>query len=228
MNTEPVITIDGPSGAGKGTVSTLLAKKLGWHFLDSGAIYRVLAVASIHHQIPAEDEVGLLPLASGLDVNFEASEQGVRVVLEGEDVSDTIRTEEVGAVASQVAALPSIREALLRRQRGFKQGPGLVADGRDMGTVVFPEAQVKVFLTASAEERADRRFKQLKGKGHDVSIRRLLADIKARDERDANRTVAPLVPAKDALVLDSTELNVEQVLEKIELFVEQKLTKESV
>jgi cytidylate kinase len=227
MYTEPVITIDGPSGAGKGTVSTLLAKKLGWHFLDSGAIYRVLAVASIHHQIPAEDETGLLPLASGLDVNFETTGNGVRVILEGEDVSDTIRTEEVAATASKIASLPSIREALLRRQRGFKQSPGLVADGRDMGTVVFPEAQVKIFLTASAEERADRRFNQLKDMGQDVNVLRLLQDIKARDERDANRTVAPLVPAKDALVLDSTDLNVEQVLEKIEIFIEEKLTKTS-
>ncbi|WP_158968727.1 (d)CMP kinase [Paraglaciecola sp. L3A3] len=225
MYTEPVITIDGPSGAGKGTASTLLAKRLGWHFLDSGSIYRVLAIASIHHQIPVEDEGGLLPLAAGLDVHFETTENGVKVVLEGEDVSDIIRTEEVGSVASQIASLPRIREALLRRQRGFKQSPGLVADGRDMGTVVFPEAQAKIFLTASAEERADRRFKQLKDKGHDVSMRRLLADIKARDERDANRTVAPLIPAKDAFVLDSTSLNIEQVLEKIELFVEGKLTK---
>jgi cytidylate kinase len=223
MYSEPVITIDGPSGAGKGTASALIAKKLGWHFLDSGAIYRVLAVASIHHQIPSDDEVGLLPLATGLDVNFETTEKGVRIILEGEDVSDTIRTEEVGATASKIASLPSIREALLRRQRGFKQAPGLVADGRDMGTVVFPEAQVKIFLTASAEERADRRFKQLKDKGHDVSMPRLLADIKARDERDANRIVAPLVPAKDALVIDSTLLDIQQVLEKIELFVEEKL-----
>jgi cytidylate kinase len=227
MYTEPVITIDGPSGAGKGTVSTLLAKKLGWHFLDSGAIYRVLAVASIHHQIPAEDETGLLPLASGLDVNFETTGNGVRVILEGEDVSDTIRTEEVAVTASKIASLPSIREALLRRQRGFKESPGLVADGRDMGTVVFPEAQVKIFLTASAEERADRRFNQLKDMGQDVNMLRLLQSIKARDERDANRTVAPLVPAKDALVLDSTDLNVEQVLEKIEMFIEEKLTKTS-
>ncbi|WP_293747715.1 (d)CMP kinase [uncultured Paraglaciecola sp.] len=227
MYTEPVITIDGPSGAGKGTASTLLAKKLGWHFLDSGAIYRVLAVASIHHQIPADDEIGLLPLATGLDVNFETTGNGVRVILEGEDVSDTIRTEEVGATASKIASLPSIREALLRRQRGFKQAPGLVADGRDMGTVVFPEAQVKIFLTASAEERADRRFKQLKDTGHDVSILRLLDDIKARDERDANRTVAPLVPAKDALFLDSTKLDIGQVIEKIEIFIEEKLTKAS-
>jgi CMP/dCMP kinase len=224
MVSEPVITVDGPSGAGKGTISILLAKKLGWHFLDSGAIYRVLAIAAIHHQIPADDEAGLLPLASGLDVNFEATPTGVRIILEGEDVSEAIRTEEVGAVASQVASLPAVREALLRRQRAFKQSPGLVADGRDMGTVVFPQAQVKIFLTASAEERASRRFNQLKEAGHDVSILRLLADIKARDDRDATRKVAPLVPAEDALIIDSTNLNVEQVLEKIEEFVACKLT----
>lgn len=219
----PVITIDGPSGAGKGTISTMLAEKLGWHFLDSGAIYRVLAVAALHHQISAEDEAGLAPLASSLDVSFETQNGENRIILEGEDVTQSIRTEEVGAVASKVASLPSIREALLRRQRAFKESPGLVADGRDMGTVVFPEAEVKIFLTASAEERASRRYKQLKEKGHDVSIGRLLADIKARDERDMNRSVAPLRPADDALVLDSTELNIEQVLENVIEFVNKKI-----
>lgn len=219
----PVITIDGPSGAGKGTISTMLAEKLGWHFLDSGAIYRVLAVAALHHQISAEDEAGLAPLASSLDVSFETQNGENRIILEGEDVTQSIRTEEVGAVASKVASLPSIREALLRRQRAFKESPGLVADGRDMGTVVFPEAEVKIFLTASAEERASRRYKQLKEKGHDVSIGRLLADIKARDERDMNRSVAPLRPAEDALVLDSTELNIEQVLENVIEFVNKKI-----
>ncbi|WP_158770254.1 (d)CMP kinase [Paraglaciecola sp. L1A13] len=223
MQVFPVITVDGPSGAGKGTVSTLLANRLGWHFLDSGAIYRVLAIASIHHQIDPSDEAGLLPLASGLDVNFEPAEFGCKVILEGEDVSDDIRTEEVGAVASKVASLPTIREALLRRQRAFKASPGLVADGRDMGTIVFPEAEVKIFLTASAQERASRRFKQLKEAGHDVSISRLLADIEARDDRDSNRSVAPLVPAKDALIIDSTELNIEQVLEKINEFANLKI-----
>ncbi|MFT5676281.1 MAG: cytidylate kinase [Paraglaciecola sp.] len=223
MQANPVITVDGPSGAGKGTISSLLAKKLGWHFLDSGAIYRVLAIASVHHQIQAEDEVALLPLASGLDVNFETSDLGTKIILEGEDVTDTIRTESVGAIASKIASLPSIREALLRRQRAFSQSPGLVADGRDMGTVVFPNAQVKIFLTASAEERAQRRFDQLKGKGFDVSMSRLLTDIQARDQRDVNRTVAPLVSAKDALVIDSTCLDVYQVYEKIEEFIGEKL-----
>jgi cytidylate kinase len=223
MQANPVITVDDPSGAGKGTISSLLAKKLGWHFLDSGAIYRVLAIASVHHQIQAEDEVALLPLASGLDVNFETSDLGTKIILEGEDVTDTIRTESVGAIASKIASLPSIREALLRRQRAFSQSPGLVADGRDMGTVVFPNAQVKIFLTASAEERAQRRFDQLKGKGFDVSMSRLLTDIQARDQRDVNRTVAPLVSAKDALVIDSTCLDVYQVYEKIEEFIGEKL-----
>ncbi|AWL12039.1 UMP/CMP kinase [Saliniradius amylolyticus] len=226
MQAAPVITVDGPSGAGKGTLSTSLAKHLGWHFLDSGAIYRVLAVASIHHQIDPTDEQALSPLAAGLDVHFEASEEGTRIVLEGEDVTDSIRTEEVGAVASQVASLPQVREALLRRQRGFRDEPGLVADGRDMGTVVFPSAEVKVFLTASAEERAERRYNQLKEAGHDVSIDRLLADIKARDERDMNRSVAPLVPAEDALVLDSTELSIEQVFDAVLAHAENRLSKD--
>ncbi|MCC2615606.1 (d)CMP kinase [Aestuariibacter halophilus] len=223
MQNAPVVTIDGPSGAGKGTVSTLLARRLKWHFLDSGAIYRVLAIASLHHQIDPADEAGLVPLASSLDVSFETGDSGTRIILEGEDVTDAIRTEEIGSVASQVAALPCVREALLRRQRAFRDSPGLVADGRDMGTVVFPQAQAKIFLTASAEERASRRHKQLKEKGHDVSITRLLADIQARDERDANRKVAPLVPAEDAYVVDSTELTIDDVVEKISQFVALKL-----
>ncbi|GAB3016296.1 (d)CMP kinase [Bowmanella dokdonensis] len=223
MQTAPVITIDGPSGAGKGTISAMLADRLGWHFLDSGAIYRVLAVASLHHQIDAQDELGLVPLASGLDVSFETQSGSSRIILEGEDVTDSIRTEEVGAVASQVASLPRVREALLRRQRAFRDDPGLVADGRDMGTVVFPSAEAKIFLTASAEERATRRYKQLKDKGLDVSIERLLTDIQARDERDINRSVAPLMPAGDALVLDSTQMSISQVLDTVMKFVEDRL-----
>lgn len=230
MQQVPVVTVDGPSGAGKGTVSLALARKKGWHFLDSGAIYRVLALASMHHQIITDDEDALVPLASGLDVNFQYKENGrPRIVLEGEDVTDSIRDEKVGKAASMVASLPRVREALLRRQRGFRELPGLIADGRDMGTVVFPNADVKIFLTASPEERAKRRFEQLVAAGmlhdteRDVSMSRLLGDIKARDARDSNRAVAPLAPAEDAYVLDSTTLSVEQVLEKIELYIEERL-----
>ncbi|MBA6327435.1 (d)CMP kinase [Colwellia sp. MB02u-6] len=220
----PVITIDGPSGAGKGTVARIVAEQLGWHLLDSGAIYRVLAVAAQHHNISVEDEQSLLPVAANLDVQFQTCNEGEgKVILEGEDVSNAIRTEEIGALASKVAAFPRVREALLRRQRAFKVGPGLVADGRDMGTVVFIDAPVKVFLTASAEERAQRRFNQLKGKGFDVKITRLLEDIRLRDERDQNRKVAPLVAAEGALIIDSTELSIEEVVSKILSFSNEKL-----
>lgn len=214
MHPSPVVTVDGPSGAGKGTLSSLLASKLGWHFLDSGAIYRVLAVATLHHDLPCDDEESIVPLATGLDVSFETEGEGTRIILEGEDVTDDIRTEQVGAVASKIAALPRVREALLRRQRAFQHEPGLVADGRDMGTVVFPDAVVKIFLTASAQARAERRYAQLKEKGMDVNIARLLTDIQARDERDTQRAVAPLVPAEDAVIIDSTDLDINQVFEK--------------
>lgn len=222
-----VITIDGPSGSGKGTVSRLLAQQLGWHILDSGAIYRVLALAALHHNIDAADEEALIPLAAHLDVQFEIEDPAkpAKIVLEGEDVTHSIRTEEVGGAASKVASLPRVREALLRRQRAFKQEPGLVADGRDMGTVVFPSAEVKIFLTASAEERAERRYKELKAKGEDVTIPRLLQAIQERDERDMNRTVAPLKPAEDALVLDSTDLDAGQVLDKVLEYCNSKLNR---
>jgi len=221
----PVITIDGPSGAGKGTVARIVADQLGWHLLDSGAIYRVLAVALQHHNVSLEEEEPLIPLAAHLDVQFEINSQGeAKVILEGENVTDSIRTEEIGALASQVAAFPRVREALLRRQRAFSLAPGLVADGRDMGTVVFPQAPVKVFLTASAEERAERRFNQLKEKGFDVKIGRLLDDIRQRDERDQNRKVAPLVPAEGALTLDSTDLSIQEVVNKVLSFANEKLT----
>jgi cytidylate kinase len=226
MNVQiPVITIDGPSGAGKGTAARLVAEHLGWQLLDSGAIYRVLAVATQYHHLPIDDEEALIPIAAHLDVQFQISNDGEsRIILEGEDVTNSIRSEEIGALASKVAAFPRVREALLRRQRAFKVGPGLVADGRDMGTVVFNDAPVKVFLTASAEERAERRYNQLKEKGFDVRIGRLLDDIRQRDERDQNRKVAPLMPAEDALVLDSTEFSIDEVVSKILSFANGKLT----
>jgi len=221
----PVITIDGPSGAGKGTAARLVAEQLGWHLLDSGAIYRVLAVATLHHQLSIEEEEPLIPIAAHLDVQFEITSEGEgKVILEGEDVSKSIRTEEVGAIASKIAAFPRVREALLRRQRAFKVAPGLVADGRDMGTVVFVDAPVKVFLTASAEERAQRRFNQLKENGFDVKIGRLLDDIRQRDERDQTRTVAPLIPAEGALLVDSTDLSIDEVVAEILTFANGKLT----
>jgi cytidylate kinase len=221
----PIITIDGPSGAGKGTAARLVAEQLGWHLLDSGAIYRVLAVATLHHQLSIEEEEPLIPIAAHLDVQFEITSEGQgKVILEGEDVSRSIRTEEVGAIASKIAAYPRVREALLRRQRAFKVAPGLVADGRDMGTIVFVDAPVKVFLTASAEERAQRRFNQLKQNGFDVKIGRLLDDIRQRDERDQTRTVAPLIPAEGALIVDSTDLSIDEVVAKILTFANGKLT----
>lgn len=219
----PVITVDGPSGAGKGTLCMLLANKLGFHLLDSGAIYRVLALAAIHHGVDLESEDALVPLAMHLDVQFIAEGDLVRVILEGEDVSKELRKEETGMAASKVAALPRVREALLRRQRAFAEGRGLVADGRDMGTVVFPAAEAKIFLDASAEERARRRFKQLQLKGLDGKFDALLSEIQERDDRDRNRPVAPLRPAEDALVLDSTEMSIDEVVEKALQYIESKL-----
>ena len=207
----PVITVDGPSGSGKGTLCSLLAKQLGWNLLDSGALYRLLAFAAGNHGIDLTNEESLKQLAAHLDVQFIDK----RIILEGEEVTDAIRNEQIGAGASMVASLPAVREALLQRQRAFREMPGLVADGRDMGTVVFVDAPLKIFLTASAEERARRRYLQLKGKGDDVNLASLLDEIRARDERDTQRAVAPLKPAADAILLDSTELSIEQVLERI-------------
>jgi cytidylate kinase len=221
--TAPVITVDGPGGAGKGTLCKALAAALGWHLLDSGAIYRVLALAALHHQVDLESEEALAPLAAHLDVRFVAEEEELQVILEGEDVSGEIRTQEVANAASQVAAFPRVREALLRRQRAFREAPGLIADGRDMGTVVFPDAPVKIFLDASSDERARRRMLQLQEKGFSVNFERLLAEIQERDSRDRNRSVAPLVPAEDALVLDSTRLSIEQVIEKALQYAREKL-----
>ena len=208
----PVITIDGPSGAGKGTLCKAMAEALRWHLLDSGAIYRVLALAALHHQVDITSEEALVPIAAHLDVRFVATNGEMKVILEGEDVSGEIRTQDVSNTASKVAAFPRVREALLRRQRAFRDMPGLIADGRDMGTVVFPDAPVKIFLDASPDERANRRMLQLQEKGFSVNFERLLSEIKERDDRDRNRAIAPLIPADDALVLDSTSMSIEEVI----------------
>lgn len=211
----PVITVDGPSGAGKGTVCARLAQELNWQLLDSGALYRITGLASDRKGLALDDEPAVADVAANLDVRFEPTPLGVKVILEGDDVTDQIRTEEVGSLASQVAALFEVRTALLQRQRDFQTLPGVIADGRDMGTVVFPQAQVKVFLTASAEERGQRRYKQLTEKGFDASLPALIEDIRARDERDSNRAVAPLKPADDATVIDSTSMTIEEVCNQV-------------
>ena len=213
----PVITVDGPSGAGKGTLCQMLAAKLNWALLDSGALYRVTALAAKHHGVASDNETGLEAIAAHLDVQFKVSAEcdGVQVILEGEDVTSSLRTEETGAIASQVAAVNAVRSALLERQRGFQKKPGLIADGRDMGTVVFPQAELKVYLTASAEERGQRRYKQLIDAGKNANLARIIDDIKARDDRDMNRTVAPLKPADDAIIIDSTSMSIEEVFAQV-------------
>ncbi len=212
----PVIAVDGPSGAGKGTISHLLAEQLGWHFLDSGALYRVVGQACLIEGASWDDHPAVTEIARHLDVSFTSASNGeVLVAYRGEDVSAAIRTEEGGRGASTVAAIPSVRDALLARQREFRRPPGLVADGRDMGTVVFADAPLKFFLTASAEERAERRYKQLIAKGESVKLPRLLEDIRERDERDASREVSPLVPAEDAIVIDSTAMPIETVFSEV-------------
>lgn len=218
-----VITVDGPSGAGKGTISHLLADALGWRFLDSGALYRVLGQACLIEGVNWDDHSSVAQLARNLDVSFVSAPSGeVMVAYKGADVSRAIRTEEGGRGASTVASIPEVRSALLERQREFAQLPGLVADGRDMGTVVFPDAPLKFFLTASAQERAQRRYAQLIAKGESVNLPRLLEDIQERDARDISRAASPLVPAEDAIVVDSTGKSIEIVFDQIMLKVVEK------
>ncbi len=223
--TAPVITIDGPSGTGKGTISRLLAKNLGWHMLDSGALYRLVAFGAENNGYALDDETSLAEYARHLEVRFltDSAHGEPLVMLENADVTDTIRTEVAGNNASKVAALPAVREALLARQRDFCQDPGLVADGRDMGTTIFPDALLKIYLTASAEIRAERRHKQLKEKGISVSLPGLVKEIAERDERDSQRSVSPLRPAQDAVVIDTTDMGIEAVFERVELLCKERL-----
>ena len=215
--TVPVITIDGPTASGKGTITRLLAQRLGWHILDSGALYRLVALAAHKHSIPLDDADSLQPLAAHLDVEFAIDEDSGEIVtlLEGEDVTQDLRSETCGNDASRVAQIAMVREALLARQRAFCETPGLVADGRDMGTVVFPDAVLKIFLTASVEERACRRYNQLKDKGLGVTMRGLLDEIAERDARDRERSASPLVPAEDAIQLDTSELSIDEVVDRL-------------
>jgi len=216
MPSAPIVTIDGPSGSGKGTISRAIAEHVAWHLLDSGALYRLVALAGSQSALEPGDVAGHAALATRMDVVFSVRSDGSeRVTLGGQDVTAAIRAETAGQGASRVAAWPAVRTALLERQRAFAQPPGLVADGRDMGTVVFPHARLKVFLTASAAARAQRRYKQLKDKGSDVSLPALSREIAERDLRDTTRAVAPLQPASDAVVIDSTDLTIEQVVERV-------------
>jgi cytidylate kinase len=218
----PVITIDGPSGTGKGTIARLLTAWLDWHLLDSGALYRLAGLAAQDRGLDLDDATAVAALARELDIAFVEGAGDTRVLLGGRDVTDTIRSEACGALASQVAAHPAVRDALLARQRDFRRPPGLVADGRDMGTVVFPDATLKIFLTASAEERARRRYNQLIEKGMSVNLARLSRDITARDKRDAERAVAPLKPAPDAILLDTTSTDIHVVEEQVRQLVRER------
>jgi len=212
VQTVPVVTIDGPSGSGKGTIARRVAQALGWHLLDSGALYRLVALAAARRGISQDDDAALGALAAEMRVRFDSNDAGEeRIWLGNEDVTDEVRTEDCGRGASRVAVMPAVRQALVGLQESFRRMPGLVADGRDMGTRIFPQAQVKVFLTASPSERAKRRHKQLKDKGIDVSLPALSRDIEARDKRDSERSIDPLRPADDARELDSSKLTIDEV-----------------
>ena len=211
----PVLTIDGPSGAGKGAVSAAVARRLEWNALDSGVVYRSVALAALEHGVAQDDPHGLVALTRNLCLTFRAGGDGIDVFMDGRAVGDSLRTEQVSVMASQVAAIPELRTALLELQRAYRAPPGLVADGRDMGTIVFPEAELKVFLEASVEERAKRRYKQLKEKGESVILSRLFRDMQARDRRDRERSAAPTVPAPDAVVIDSTDLSLDEVIDRV-------------
>lgn len=223
MGKPPVVTIDGPSGSGKGAVSERVAQRLGWHYLDSGALYRALGVVADRLGLALDDEAGLARLAEQLDIAFEPDADGVRVRVAGEDISGAIRTEAAGSLASRVGALPRVRQGLLQKQHRLRQAPGLVADGRDMGAVIFPDAVAKIYLTASPEVRAERRYRQLKAKGFDVNLPRLLGEIRERDRRDAERAASPLKPAEDAYILDTSGLNLDEVIEAVFSRIQDKL-----
>ena len=217
----PVLTLDGPSGVGKGTVCLLVAKNLGWHILDSGSLYRLLAL-SAGDNVDLENASQLADLARDMQIEYVSSGDGLGVYLKGKNVSEAIRTEATGVLASKVAAIPEVRQALLDKQKAFANPPGLVADGRDMGTTIFPDAELKIFLTASAEERAKRRYKQLKDKGISANLSQLTVELKERDERDSTRSASPLLAADDAIVIDTSELSIDQVCAQVMQLVEQR------
>ena len=217
----PVLTLDGPSGVGKGTVCLLVAKNLGWHILDSGSLYRLLAL-SAGDDVDLTNASQLAELARDMQIEYVTSGDVLGIYLRGENVSEAIRTEATGVLASKVAAIPEVRQALLDKQKAFAKAPGLVADGRDMGTTIFPNAELKIFLTASAEERAKRRYKQLKDKGVSANLSQLTVELKERDERDSTRSASPLLAADDAITIDTSDLSIDEVCNQVMQLVEQR------